>query len=173
MKIILSSIFLFFLISLSCKKGKNNPESCNGKNTRREVKLAIDSESSEIDTVAILTTVKEIGEISVAEIDKSKPRQSIEKKVYQITAEVHKLSKHRDGDWKVKLTDGNDKFINCESPNMGCSHIDNSIFFTQMSFVRNWIEQEKDNLEGKTVTITGVAFIDIDHNTRVTLQRMK
>lgn len=163
MKIIFKFLFFLLLLCAACKKGKNNPESCNGKSTRRDVKIAIDSESSEIDTIAIITSVLDIGNLNVPEVDKNMSRQEIEKKVYQITAEVHKLSKHRDGDWKVKLTDGNDKFINCESPNLGCSYINNSTFFSEMSIVRNWIEENKNNLEGKTVTITGVAFVDIDH----------
>ena len=97
------------------------------------------------------------------EAKKETVRQDVEKKVFEITAEVHKLSKHRDGDWKIKLTDGNDKYINCESPNMGCEYIQNSAFFSEMEIVRNWIEENKDDLVGKTVTITGIAFIDIDH----------
>ena len=151
------------LLSPGCKKGKNDPDSCNGKNTRREVKLAIDSLAVDIKTVPIITTVDSIGSISLSEVSISSTRQDIEKQVFTITAEVHKLSKHRDGDWKVKLTDGNDKFVNCESPNMGCQYVKNSIFYTEMDVVRNWIEDNKDDLVGKTVTITGVAFIDIDH----------
>jgi hypothetical protein len=158
---------LFIIVSLTtllgCKKGKNNPESCNGKNTRREVKLAIDEAAFQIDVTPIKTTVDSIGSFSVVEIDSDSKRQEIEKKVFSITATVHKLSKHRDGDWKVKLTNGQDQFINCESPNMGCEHVGASLFETELSAVRTWIEANKDDLVGRTVTIVGVAFIDIDH----------
>lgn len=150
-------------IFLGCKKGKNNPESCNGKNTRREIKIAIDKAASQIDLIPIITNVASIGNLDVPEADKNSSRQAIEKKTFTITAKVHKLSKHMDGDWKVKLTDGNDKYVNCESPNMGCEYIKNSTLYNEMEVVRNWIEENKDDLEGKTVTITGVAFIDIDH----------
>lgn len=164
MKYIFKFIFVLTTLTfLSCKKGKNNPESCNGKNTRREIKIAIDAEASQIDTIPIITTVSEIGSLSVPEADKDSQRQSVEKRVYQITAKVHKVSKHFDGDWKVKLTDGNDKYINCESPNMGCTYIKESRFYDEMESVRDWIEVHKDELCGKTVTITGVGFIDIDH----------
>lgn len=156
-------ISFVLLFTLSCKKGKNNPESCNGETTRREVKIAIDDKANQINLIPITTTVDSIGSIDVPETDKNSPRQDIEKRVFTITAKVHKLSKHRDGDWKVKLTDGNDKFVNCESPNMGCQFITNSILINEMQTVRNWIESNKDNLVGKTVTVTGVAFIDIDH----------
>ena len=156
-------LFLGICGLLSCKKGRNNPKSCNGTNTRREIKIVTDPLSDEIDVRPIITSVDSIGSIVVPEATKNTPRQEIEKKVFSITATVHKLSKHRDGDWKVKLTDGNDKYINCESPNLGCEYISGSIFLSEMEAVRDWIEVNKDDLVGKTVTITGVGFIDIDH----------
>lgn len=146
-----------------CKKGKNNPDSCNGSSTRRDVKIAIDDLASSIDTIPIITNVDSIGSIEVPEANSDSKRQEIEKRTFTITAKVHKLGKHRDGDWKVKLTNGNDQYINCESPNMGCSFIGNSIFYNKMQQVRDWIEDNKNDLVGRTVTITGVAFIDIDH----------
>ena len=60
----------------------------------------------------------------------------------------------------MKLTDGDDLFINCENPNPGCEFAQDSPFLDQYTSVREWIEANKDQLEGKTVTITGVAFID-------------
>jgi hypothetical protein len=163
MKHLLPIICCSLFLAAACKKGKNNPDSCNGSSTRRDIKICIDDDANAIDTIAIVTTVDSIGGISVPESDKDSERQDIEKMVFTITAEVHKLSKHRDGDWKVKLTDGNDKYINCEAPNMGCAYISSSIFYDQMETSRDWIEENKDDLVGKTVTITGVAFIDIDH----------
>lgn len=148
---------------LSCNKGKNDTSACNGENTRREMKIAIDSLVTEIDTIPIITNIDSIGSIAVPEVDKNANRQDIEKMVFSITAKVHKLSKHRDGDWKVKLTNGNDQFINCESPNVECSYAKNSIYYPQMVDVRDWIEANKDSLVGKIVTVTGIAFIDIDH----------
>lgn len=147
----------------SCKKGKNNKKACNGSSTRREVKIATDEAAAQIDTIAIVTSVDSIGSIEVGEVKSESDRQPIEKRVFTITATVHKVSKHRDGDWKIKLTDGNDKFVNCESPNMGCEYISTSAFLNEMTAVRAWIEANENNLEGKTVTITGVAFVDIDH----------
>ena len=99
----------------------------------------------------------------VPEAKSETTRQDIEEITFTITATVHKVSKHRDGDWKIKLTDGNDKYINCECPNTGCKFIQNSIYLNRIKVVRDWIENNQEDLEGKTVTITGVAFIDIDH----------
>lgn len=149
------------LLMHSCKK--NDPDSCNGKNTRREVKLGIDAAASDIDLNPISISVEEIGNLSVGEVDSDSERQSSEKKVYTITAKVHKISKHRDGDWKIKLTDGDDRFVNCESSNPGCEFIGTSVFLSNITTVRQWIEDNKESLVGETVTITGVAFIDIDH----------
>lgn len=151
------------LVLASCNKGKNNPESCNGESTRRSVKICTDDLSSQIDLTPEVISVYEIGQLSVPEIEKEDPRQDAEMKTYTITAKVHKVSKHRDGDWKIKLTDDEDHYVNCESPNMGCPFIDSSLFYNEMSDVRYWIESNVEDLEGKTVTITGVGFIDIDH----------
>lgn len=145
------------------QKGKNNTESCNGSSTRREVKLCTDSAAVGIDLTPISIGVAEIGVLDVPEISKEDARQDSEKKVYTITAKVHKISKHRDGDWKVKLTDGNDKYINCENPNPGCKHAKDSPYYDAFLNAREWIETHKDSLVGITVTISGVAFIDIDH----------
>lgn len=157
------TVFSIGLIISSCSKGKNNDNACNGKNTRRAIKLAIDNEAENINLEVITTTVDSIGSIEVPEIDKDSERQDVEKHVYSITATVHKLSKHRDGDWKVKLTNGEDQFVNCEAPNMGCSFITSSIFFAEMEEARQWIEDHQDEIVGKTVTVTGIGFIDIDH----------
>lgn len=148
----------------SCYKGTQNPESCNGEGTRREVKLCIDSLSSGINMTPVNIDVKSFGEIEVPKIDENTPRQLIEKQVYTITAKVHKLSKHWDGDYKVKLTNDQDLFVNCENPNPGCSLLEDSPFLSECEVVREWIQANKKGLEGKTVTITGVAFIDVDHN---------
>lgn len=155
-------LLLLVLASFACRKNKTD-DSCNGENTRRNIKIAIDHGASSIDTIPIITTVDSIGSISVAKADKETIRQDIEKKVFSITATVHKVSDHRDGDLKVKLTSGNDKFINCESPNPDCEYINDSRFFKQIQTTHKWIEDHYEELEGRTVTIVGVAFIDIDH----------
>ncbi len=147
---------------LSCNKGKNNPKACNG-NTRREVKICTDDAALDIDTIPISISVDSIGSLNVPEVKKDDPRQDVEKKVFTITAKVHKVSQHWDGDWKVKLTDGNDKYINCEIPNPGCEYIPTSRFLSEIISTREWIEEHGDDLVGKIVTIKGVGFIDIDH----------
>jgi hypothetical protein len=152
-----------WFVLLNCEKGKSNDESCNGDSTRREVKICTDSEADSIKLTPIEITVKAFGEIAVDEVSKKDKRQPLEYNIYTITAKVHKLSYHRDGDWKVKLTDGEDRFVNCENPNPNCEFAIHSRFHNNYKTVRTWINENKDDLEGKTVTITGVGFIDIDH----------
>ena len=90
-------------------------------------------------------------------------RQEIEKHVFTVTGTVEKVKKYRDGDYHIKLVDEDENFMNCESPNFGCSYAPDSRFFEEFKTVRAWIEEHEDELVGKELTITGVAFIDIDH----------
>lgn len=156
-------IVLSVIVFVSCSKGTANDDSCNGENTRREMKLCLDALSDSIHLTPTEISVKEIGELDVPEVNSDDGRQEIEFNTYTITAKVHKLSYHRDGDWKVKLTDGEDHFVNCENPNPYCTLAQTSPFYDNFVTVRNWINENQDDLEGKTVTITGVGFIDIDH----------
>lgn len=150
-------------LTVSCNKGKKNPNACNGSSTRREVKLATDDLASTIDTIPEVISVKAIGELSVIEAKKDTKRQPAERKIYAITATIDKISKHWDGDLKIKLTDG-EKYINCEFPNPWCEYASSSLFYDEIVTTRLWLEaQEEDDLIGKTVTITGIGFIDLDH----------
>lgn len=163
LRVLIINLFCF-VIFFSCGKGKNDPESCNGENTRRDIKLLVDEEASEIDTIPIITTVDSIGSIDLIKANSDTPRQDIEKRIFTITAEVDKVKKHRDGDWKVKLVDDNEKYLNCEVPNTGCSYVQESMYLEEFQLVRDWIEANEGEIEGEVVTITGVAFIDIDHH---------
>jgi len=68
-----ASIFIILILLsfiYSCKKGKNNESSCNGSSTRRDIKIAIDELSSEIDTIPIITSVDSIGSIDLIKAKK-------------------------------------------------------------------------------------------------------
>lgn len=154
---------LLLLGSGACGKSDNKEDdSCNG-NTRRDVKVLIDDAVSEIDTIPILTTIDSIGNIEVIEPKKETPRQAIEKKTFTVTGTVDKVKQYRDGDYHIKLIDENENYIITEVPNPGCEYAQESAYLSTYITVRDWIESREDELEGKTVTITGVAFIDIDH----------
>jgi len=155
---------IILLITFACNKGKNNDDSCNGSSTRREIKLAIDDDAIEIDTIPTVTTVDSLGALNLIKAKSDTKRQAIEKKIFTVTALVDKVSKYRDGDYKVKFISDNGNYLNCEFPNIGCSHAKSSRYYEQLKTVRAFIEQNKDDLEGKFVTITGIAFIDIAHN---------
>ena len=161
-RLILLGIFLIS-INFSCSKGKNNPDSCNGKSTRREVKLATDEAADLIDTTVIITSVDSLGGLDLIKSDGDTKRQEIEKSIFSVTAKVDKLKKYRDGDWKVKLISENENYLNCEAPNPGCEYASESPYFEQFSAVKDWIDANQDEIVGKTVTVVGIAFIDIPH----------
>ena len=156
MKLFLLILLPIFIIS--CHKGTY--DNCNG-DTRREVKLLIDGASSEINFSPIVATIDSLENISATEPHSDTPRMSVEKQVYTVTGEVQKVKRYHDGDYHVRLKVG-DSYINTEVPNPDCKYLANStrkdLFRDIVSFIQT------NDLEGKTVTVTGVAFIDINHH---------
>lgn len=153
---------VFLLTTASCNDSKTN-DACNGESTRRDIKIATDIDAVSIDTLPIVSTVDSIGSIIVPEIDRKSPRQEIENKTFTVTGKVEKVKKYHDGDWKVKLISTDEKYLNCEIPNPDCEFAKNSVFYQKYQTAYQWVEDHHESLEGDTVTITGVAFIDIDH----------
>ena len=158
-----SVLLLFLIVFFSCKKGKNNPHACNGSSTRRAIKLCVDNLANEIDTLAISAPIDSLGEIDVVEADSETERQPVEKKVFTITGVVDKYKKYRDGDYHIRLKDANDHYIICEAPNPTCNYAVSSPFINSFIKIRDFIESN-DIQEGQELTITGVAFIDINHH---------
>ncbi|MBK7129479.1 MAG: hypothetical protein IPM74_06805 [Crocinitomicaceae bacterium] len=160
-----TSIFIYvnlLFIITSCNQSETN-DACNGESTRRDIKIATDIDAVSIDTLPIISTVDSIGSIVVPEIDRKSPRQEIENKTFTITGKVEKVKKYHDGDWKVKLISADEKYLNCEIPNPDCEFAKNSVFYQKYLTAYQWVEDHHETLEGDTVTITGIAFIDIDH----------
>lgn len=156
---------LFYILSLcilafSCNKNDDQDDSCNG-NTRREVKILSDSDASLINLNPILSTIDSLENINVQEPEKDTPRMEVEKQVYSITAKVDKVKKEPDGDYHVRLVSG-DSYLIVEVPNTYCEYVQNSPFKDIYQTIRNFIQQNE--LEEKTITVTGVAFVDIDHH---------
>lgn len=148
---------------ISCEpKGKNNEKACNG-NTRRDIKILVDDASNEIDTTVIVSTIDSLGNIAIGEVDRDTPRLEVEKKVFQVTGKVDKVKRYRDGDYHIKLVDENENYLITEVPNPNCEFAQTSNYLSQYMSVIEFIKANEDDLEGKTLTITGVAFIDIDH----------
>lgn len=152
---------LLFFLAMACHKGKNNSDSCNG-DTRRELKLMTDVLAPEVDTVPVFTSIDSLGSISVPEVKSETGRQDAEKKVYTVRAKVDKVKKCNDGDYHIRLISGEETYLITEAPNPGCDYAQQSPYFNTFVSVREFIDN--NDLEGKTVTITGVAFIDIDHH---------
>lgn len=160
-------VFFGVLVLLSsCWKGKNNPESCNGSSTRREVKITTDSSASDIDTIPIFTTIDSLGSVEVSEVKGDTKRMEIEKKIFTLVGTVKDLDKKMDGDYHILLEDENEKQIICEAPNVGCEYVKESLFLEEFIKSRTFISKNEDDLEGRVVRITGVAFVDISHGPR-------
>jgi hypothetical protein len=155
-------VFLYILILslLSCNKGTEKDKSCNG-NTRRDVKLLIDASRNLVDTTPVSISLKDIGELSVPEVKRETDRLELEYKVYSVRATVDKVDVEADGDTHIRLTDG-DNYLITECPNPNCEYALGSAYLNAFQTIRNFIDA--NDLEGKEVTITGVAFVDIDHH---------
>jgi hypothetical protein len=146
---------------LACKhKGKHNSNACNG-DTRREVKLLTDSRALTLVYTPIVTTIDSLGAIVVPNVKTSTLRLDLETHIYTVTGIVNKVKKEWDGDYHIRLKSNSGNYIICEVPNPNCEYATNSKHLTEYNNVIDFIKT--NNLEGKTVTITGVAFVDIDH----------
>jgi hypothetical protein len=153
---------LLFISLVSCQKHRSDADSdaCNG-DTRREVKLMTDALAASVDTVPVSISLKDFGDLSVPEVSTETGRQEIEKKVYSVTATVDKVKIEQDGDYHIRLKDG-DAYLITECPNPNCSYAEGSPYAETYRHIRELIRSNE--LEGKVVTVTGVAFIDIDHH---------
>jgi hypothetical protein len=155
--------FILLIVQLitSCsKKGKNNPEACNG-DTRRPVKIMTDDLAWAVDTIPIFTTIDSLGSLEVSEVKSQTGRQEVEKRTYTVKCYVEKVKRVHDGDIHIKLQSG-DKYMIVEAVNPDCDYAESSKLLHRFVKVREFLENNK--IEGKTVYITGVAFIDIDHH---------
>lgn len=145
---------------MSCKKGKNNSEACNG-DTRRDVKLMNDVLAANVDTASVFTTIEDLGALDVPEVKSETERQAVEMKVYTVRCTVEEVDRKRDGDYHILLKSG-DKYLIAEVPNPECDYASVSPFVNQFTAALDFVES--NDLEGREVEITGVAFVDIDHH---------
>lgn len=156
-------LFAFVLLCISCEeKGKHDPEACSG-NTRREIKLLTDANALFVDSVPDTITIVEFNAIVRPEVDRETGRQAVEYRRYTIRAKVDKLKRERDGDFHIRLSDG-EHYLITEAVNPGCVYASGSAFLEDFKRVRDFIAANESSLEGKEVTITGIAFVDIDHH---------
>lgn len=153
-------ISVFALFVVSCKKGQNNSESCNG-DTRRDVKLMTDALAVEVDTVPRLTTIEDLGALPVPDVDSDTERQGVEKQVYRVRCVVEEVDRKRDGDYHILLKSG-DEYLIAEVPNPECDYAAVSPYLSSFRTALDFVES--NDLEGKEVEITGVGFVDIDHH---------
>ncbi len=152
------------LLFFACKrKGKRNAEACNGK-IRREVKLLTDPAAVLVDTAATFTTISQLGSISVpGEVKRETARMELEKKTYTVKCLVDKVDRERDGDYHLRLKLEDDYLI-AEAANPECDYASGSAYISNFKAVYDFVKANE--LEGKEIFITGVAFVDVDHGYR-------
>jgi hypothetical protein len=150
------------LTGISCaRKGDNNPEACNG-DTRREVKLMIDSRYLLVDTVPEFTTIEELGALGVPDDVKSETgRLDLELKSYTVRAYVEEVDRKHDGDYHILLKSG-EEYLICEMPNPDCDYAESASMRDKYKEAILFIENNE--LEGQYIYVTGVAFVDIYHH---------
>jgi hypothetical protein len=81
--------------------------------------------------------------------------------VYTVRCVVEEVDRKRDGDYHILLKSG-DKYLIAEVPNPECDYAAGSAYVSQFRTSLEFVES--NDLEGKEVEITGVAFVDIDHH---------
>lgn len=155
---LLTHLFILTVV-FSCNKTSKIDDDCNG-NTRREVKILIDDQANDINFSVINSTIDSLQNIEVIVPEKETPRLDVEKQVYSITATVDKVDRKPDGDIHIQLTDGTNYLI-AEIPNPNCEYTKNTTWKTTYESCLAFVNAH--DLEDKTVKISGVAFIDIDH----------
>ncbi len=153
---------LGLMVCVSCaRKGDNNPEACNG-DTRREVKLMIDTRSNLVDTIPEAITIEDLGALDVPDDVKSETdRLDLELKTYTVRGYVEEVDRKHDGDYHILLKSG-EKYLICEVPNPDCDYAESAVMREKYRTVVSFIESNE--LEGQYVYMTGVAFVDIDHH---------
>ena len=152
-------IIISAVVFLSCKKGKNDSDACNG-DSRRDVKLMEDALAADVDTVPVFITIEDLGALTVPEVHGSTERQNIEKQVYTVRAVVDKVERERDGDYHIRLVSG-DKYLITEIPNPDCEFASVSPYVEKFRTALEFVEA--NDLEGEEVEVTGVGFVDIEH----------
>lgn len=120
-----------------------------------------DDRSKEVSLVSDTTTVKALGDLPVTEVKSDTERQPVEKQTYTVRAKVDKVKREHDGDYHIRLTDG-ENYLIAECANPRCGYALPSPLHDAFQSVYFFVENNQ--LEGKEIWLTGVAFIDIDHH---------
>ena len=132
---------------------------------RWPVKTLTDRDRTRVDTVAVRSTVKELGSIPIPNIPYPRDRRiaPLEVTTYRVTAVIAQISVQDDGDWHLVLRDVEDARYTmiAEIPLPECAV--GSGYEERFRSVRQALRGIR---KGARVEVTGVGFFDFLHNQR-------
>ena len=145
---------------------RDNDNKCGGEE-RWEQKVLIDEKTEDINTAPVLTTIKDMNDISTSnlEIKKNTERQDIEKQVYTIKdCFITHAIKEDDNDIHIVIEDGQKHTMIAEIPDTKCKDAKSSEFVDDFRKARKTFLKYQNVYNHYKFDITGVLFVDKKHS---------
>jgi len=145
---------------------RDNDNKCGGEE-RWEQKVLIDEKVEDINTTPVLTTIKDMNDISTSnlEIKKNTERQDIEKQVYTIKdCFITHAIREDDNDIHIVIEDGQKHTMIAEIPDTKCKDAKSSEFVDDFRKARKTFLKYQNVYNHYKFDITGVLFVDKKHS---------
>jgi len=145
---------------------RDNDNKCGGEE-RWEQKVLIDEKTEDINTTPVLTTIKDMNDISTSnlEIKKNTERQDIEKQVYTIKdCFITHAIREDDNDIHIVIEDGQKHTMIAEIPDTKCKDAKSSEFVDDFRNARKTFLKYQNVYNHYKFDITGVLFVDKKHS---------
>jgi len=145
---------------------RDNDNKCGGEE-RWEQKVLIDEKTEDINTAPVLTTIKDMNDISTSnlEIKKNTERQDIEKQVYTIKdCFITHAIREDDNDIHIVIEDGQKNTMIAEIPDTKCKDAKSSEFVDDFRKARKTFLKYQNVYNHYKFDITGVLFVDKKHS---------
>jgi len=145
---------------------RDNDNKCGGEE-RWEQKVLIDEKTEDINTTPVLTTIKDMNDISTSnfEIKKNTERQDIEKQVYTIKdCFITHAIREDDNDIHIVIEDGQKHTMIAEIPDTKCKDAKSSEFVDDFRKARKTFLKYQNVYNHYKFDITGVLFVDKKHS---------
>lgn len=165
MKVLIVWAIVLFAIMAFCHKIQD--EQCGGKD-RWDVKTLCDNDSRKIDSVIVISTVKQMRTLQTKRIGNTTPRFGDEFHIFQIDCKIREYKTEADGDYHLVMTDLNDSTITMigEIADPYCQKTMRSEYLgkfidSQASF--QMVQRTAKYVQNSVYRITGVGFFDKLH----------
>jgi hypothetical protein len=144
---------------------RDSDDKCGGVE-RWEEKVLIDEKTEDINTDPVITTIKEMNEISTGlVIKKNTERQDIEKQVYTIKdCFITHAILESDNDIHIVIEDGRKHTMIAEIPDTRCKDARKSEFLSDFRKARKTFLKYQNVYTNYKFDITGVLFVDKKHS---------